>query len=891
MQVWKLKAGRLDLHKGLLERASTAIPLSPIEQSLLQYLAAREGEAIPQDELLREVWGYHDRVQSRTVRVTIGRIRNKIELNPKEPEHLITIRGEGYLFQAAPIVTAPPNSATGLFGRDAALAALSDALSRDVPLIAIVGPGGMGKTRLAQALAAQWPDSWWCDAEDAHHPQELIGALAMTLDLSLDHQPSIQIQRALAARSGSLGIIDNLEQIEDVEETLIQWVAAGAGPLLVTSRRRLVVPGGETLELPPLDADAAAQMLLARWRQRQMDVTAEALAPLGSLLSGLPLAIELAAGWADTLPPHLLVRLLEDTSEPLEAAEPQTLPPRHRSLTAALAGSWSMLDRQQQGDLAALAVFRGGAPLTVALSMLGPGGLRRIRALRQLSLVQQDPESGRLSLMVSVRELATRRLPAVIADARRRHRDAYLALINQHARLSADAVGLRLRDEHNNLRAALEQCAANTDEAGQLALTLHNVLMYRVAAQQQLAILQRAGRPPSPDLQVRLQWSRAQALQMMGRIPEAVDALRDAIDRSQNPADRFSMNLELTRLLFHDNQIAAARRRLADMESRVGIEASTLNQGHFWRMKGLLAFNHDNDLDDAEQSFQRALQIFSVVDRVQGSSTRANLAQLRAMRGDPRAAVMLLTAALRDLDDSPKFEEKRMGLRLSRASCLELLGDLDAAIADLDAALAYDLRIGDQFGITYDRSFLLRYRVARGDDLRDEDFGVPLAAAITLDNPDLESAILRARCLHLAETVRPDQAAPLMSRLRPLTERAAFTNTRSTNHLVMGQLLLQRGHRREAAAALAAAAAGWAQRPLQLAEARCLLALAKHDLPLLDAIVLPPDAPVHHAIHSLVRWRITGGAQPDVPDDIVNGSYTVRMLLRGAPDDAPQRSG
>lgn len=98
----ELRAGLFDLNERVMLREDKRIPLSPIEAKLLSFLAARPGATVPYRELLSKVWGYHKAVESRTVYVTVNRLRQKIERDPATPEHLLTIPGLGYQFRPAP---------------------------------------------------------------------------------------------------------------------------------------------------------------------------------------------------------------------------------------------------------------------------------------------------------------------------------------------------------------------------------------------------------------------------------------------------------------------------------------------------------------------------------------------------------------------------------------------------------------------------------------------------------------------------------------------------------------------------------------------------------------------------------------------------------------------
>lgn len=104
MQVVVLKLGQVDLTRRRIDRADGGPPatLSPQEAKLLAYLATAAPRSVTHEELLSKVWGYAPGVRSRTVESTVHTLRGKIEVDPRRPEHLLTVRGEGYRWVPPP---------------------------------------------------------------------------------------------------------------------------------------------------------------------------------------------------------------------------------------------------------------------------------------------------------------------------------------------------------------------------------------------------------------------------------------------------------------------------------------------------------------------------------------------------------------------------------------------------------------------------------------------------------------------------------------------------------------------------------------------------------------------------------------------------------------------
>src|SRR5687768_16182854 len=106
-----LRACELDLTRQLVWRDGATVSLTAAEGRLLAYLVANNGRVVPNDELLEQVWGYRRGVRSRTVATTVRRLREKIEANPAEPDHLLTVYGTGYRFE--PLEAAEPPTLLG----------------------------------------------------------------------------------------------------------------------------------------------------------------------------------------------------------------------------------------------------------------------------------------------------------------------------------------------------------------------------------------------------------------------------------------------------------------------------------------------------------------------------------------------------------------------------------------------------------------------------------------------------------------------------------------------------------------------------------------------------------------------------------------------------------
>ena len=264
-------------------------------------------------ELLGRVWGYAPAVLSRTVEVTVRRLRQKIERDPSKPDRLLTDRGSGYRFRSAPGAALPPEAAvchnlrepTGaLVGRAAPLAALA---AEGTGRTYVVGPPGIGKSRLVREHAwrrvcdIEAPgEVWWCDLNDA---RDISDATRIVADVT-GADPALapdDLGRVLRNRGRLLLVVDHPEGVEDIAPWLRSLCAtAPLLSLVVCSRRDPGLVEDVVIRLPPLDPAAS----LALFSQRVARARGSALEPaevgdaeaICRALDGLPLALELAAG-------------------------------------------------------------------------------------------------------------------------------------------------------------------------------------------------------------------------------------------------------------------------------------------------------------------------------------------------------------------------------------------------------------------------------------------------------------------------------------------------------------------------------------------------------------------------------------------------------------------
>ena len=323
-----------------------------------------------------------------------------------------------------------PAEPTPFIGRSDDLAEIRQLLAQ-TRLLTLIGPGGMGKTRLALRSAldmvGEFPHGcFFVSLAPIREVDHLLQAIAegLKFPLATQEDPQQQLLRYLRDKQLLL-VLDNFEHllkgVEIVSEIL---QTAPQVKILATSRERLCLQsetllnvGGLSFPEPvsspdTLDYDAVS-LFLQRARKVRPDYhpstdEIKAIAEICQLVQGMPLAIELAAAWLNLLNVNDISAELGKGLDIL-VSEVRDAPQRHRSIQSVFDHSWSMLEPQEQEIFMRLAVFRGGFTREAA-QQVASASLPQLAGLVNKSFLSLGPDSGRLEVHELLRQYAQERL-------------------------------------------------------------------------------------------------------------------------------------------------------------------------------------------------------------------------------------------------------------------------------------------------------------------------------------------------------------------------------------------------------------------------------------------------------------------------------------------------
>lgn len=497
---------QVDLARRELRARNIPVRIGDRAFEVLGALVCTAGTLVTKDALMTQVWPGAV-VEENTLQVHISAVRKALGT---DRGMLKTISGRGYRLSGewrqrdatdidgreqpmeGFLKGGLPYPGPGLIGRTEARKALKDLLSA-YRIVTLTGPGGIGKTRLALAvahdLAQQYAgDAWFVELVSLSDPNLIPTAVAAALGLKMGGEISpASIARAIGGRRLLL-VLDNCEHLIDRAAHFVETLVNNCPriTILATSREILRIDGERVHRVPPLSVPdrqdgtgnvlgySSVQLLVARTKALHSAFSPQAdelpmMAAVCRRLDGIPLAIELAAARTATLGLKQVAARLDDRFALLTGGR-RTALPRHQTLRAALDWSYELLSEVEKRLLRRLSVFAGGFTLEAAAAVaeqpLGSlsSTVTDIAALLDKSLISQatSTSGGRWQLLETTRAYAAEKLVALgeAEPTARRHAEYYRDLAQRavpaaQSGSTADHMAL-LEREMDNVRAALD---------------------------------------------------------------------------------------------------------------------------------------------------------------------------------------------------------------------------------------------------------------------------------------------------------------------------------------------------------------------------------------------------------------------------------------------------
>ncbi|MCC6334458.1 MAG: protein kinase [Myxococcales bacterium] len=623
---------------------------------------------------------------------------------PQQPDTRETRAPEGSEPDADALTEfrAPVVEEGSLIGRAGELADLHQMLGAGDRLVTLLGPGGVGKSRLAREAARQQAANYsgrvfFADATAARDVEGLCLTVAEALGAALPPggNPIEGVSALLASRRRCLVVLDNVEHLQnEAGEALSAWLLASrGGRFLVGSRVALEVAEEKTYEVAPLRLDGgdeaesdAATLFLERATQANPRFPGgkwarEAVRELVRRLDGMPLAIELAAAQMADAPLEALREQLHDTSEGSRGSL--------RGVDEAFAASWDMLSDAERAALAQCTVFAAGFTAEAAVRVLrvpgrqgvhAEGVLQALHKLRSKSLLRisyaATSDSPRYVMYESLRARVMGRLPEEEEKARRRHAEWFLRFgetLGEEAEKGGGVLDV-LATERENLVAAwrwwLSQGKEGARNALRVLLALDAFFVVRGPYGGQRTMLDTTlGQLDSPEDRAPGLEARARVLLARGRPAEAAADLDAVLATVSDPATQ-------ARALAY---LGSVRKQVGSLvEAQVLFERALrdLRKVRDERMQGRVLANlgaiamEKGRMDDAQDLYSAALELHKKSgDRRFEGVTFSNLATMQQMRGAWKEAEDSLSRAL--------AIHRELGNRRSEGMALTNLGDLE----------------------------------------------------------------------------------------------------------------------------------------------------------------------------------------------------------------------
>jgi predicted ATPase/class 3 adenylate cyclase len=678
---------RMGIHLGRVSRAAGNVVGMAIHTAARIMSTAHGGQIVVSDTCAADA-------RSTFAMRDLGRHRLK---DIEGAVHLFQVDVDGAPVEFPPLRSLPsgmtpvPGYLTELVGREKERLQLEDLLAKN-RMVTITGPPGVGKTRLAAAVAGRVSDVAFADLTPLADGDEIATRVAVALAVPIGpNETSTDALLRGAADASTLVVLDNCEHVADDLAAFIARVLSQCRHLraLATSREPLAIEGETVFPLEPLDN--AAELFVSRARAAhpvlQLSAGDPDVVAICDSLDRLPLAVELAASLVPTMTPAEIRSRLDDRFAVLQSGR-RDAPSRHRTLQAAVGWSYQLLRHEEQSCLRRLSVMRGPFDLEAA-EAVGQASVAVLARLQCRSLISAiaDRETGSFRLLETIRAYAADLLAASgeEAAARATHAATFTARAASIMQRGRPDQIEKLDADHDNYMAALAWLH-DVDPAAGLRLALHveGLFSLRLDATESTELLE----------------------SLLARAGDATDSVRGGA-------------LGLLADIYRNSGKFADARRCAEQAHVLGGVLPLVARGSPSVILGqVLAMQ--GDLDRATALFEERLTVArarGTPDDEEELAVLRELANLAIERNDPDAALPLLEEAMM-LAAQAEGPWLRGILPIDRGRVAIAQGDLAMARPLFEDALARCQRFGIVRGIAL--TTLELARVARLENSFDE---------------------------------------------------------------------------------------------------------------------------------------------------------------------------
>jgi len=553
-------------------------------------------------------------------------------------------------------------------------------------------------------------------------------------------------------------VLDNLEHLLNGIEFLDELLEGAPDvKLLTTSREQLNLraewvfevqglPVPSNIELNHLESNSASALFIQRAKQAQINFTlapedAQAITRICQLVEGLPLGLELAATWVNTLSCREIATEIERGLDFL-ATTKRDIPERHRSINAVFEYSWKLLPAEEQNALKKLSVFQGGFQRDAA-EQVAVATLTVLSALVNKSLVRRT-DNGRYDLHELVRQYAAARLQAQAGEknvTNKKHAEYYLTLLQARepalrSNLQKETLA-ELRPEIDNFRAAWDFAVGSAEIDLLRRATgpqfyfyeLHQYFqeaetLYRRGAEMARARIQNLDANDGAAQRAKLEGAlgdmlthQAFFLGRMGRNREAFDLYRASIALLRPLAEPYALTFAF--VLYGALSWAAGHLKEAMINLREGLPLSRTLE-HLWLQQNALCFlgttSHDlGNYEEAYQQFQEAMAICEKMkDPYQTLLTGAMFSRTAQALGRLTETQDLLRENLQIARESGNRWGIGLGLEQLAANA-QAMGDHAEARRLLGESAAIYREIGDPWSLSRALNSLSQLALAQSD--------------------------------------------------------------------------------------------------------------------------------------------------------------------------------